>query len=53
MCLHEVYGGLRGSGAVLECRLCKATVEVREGEFEAMNQFIGRHRACLPMDATP
>ena len=51
--VHEVVAMRRGHDAYLECRVCRGSAQVAGDDFDGMNDFIARHRACpaeMPMD---
>jgi transposase-like protein len=44
---HEVYGSREGRVARFVCHLCRESRLVAEGQFEALNAFIEKHRHCV------
>lgn len=50
---HEVEARREGGRAVLRCRACGGLGEVREGEFDRLNQFVDQHRPCASLAGAP
>lgn len=44
---HQVVAQRDGRQVRLQCKVCEASTQVQDGEFEKLNDFVDAHRGCV------